>query len=475
MRLVIYAAVVALAGCQMAGPAFTPPSPAWQPGQFDARKTAAVPETVETAWWALFQDKMLSDLEERIADGNFDVRVAGIRVIEARAQLGTAETAGDPIVDVKADAKGNGQSARGTLALNHFGTPGNKVPSSLRSPFSLFQMGFDASWEPDFWGRVKRSIEAADAGLTETVEMRHGVLIAAQAELAQDYIKLRGAQAGIGVVRDNLDTARKTLALTQQRFANGLTTELDVAGAGAQLATTAALLPALEQQVGQLINAMALLLGEPPGALRDTLMVAQATPVAPPRLPVGLPSELTRRRPDIRAAGARLHAATAEIGVATADFYPRFTLSANAALQALQPHYLADWGARSFGAGPAVTLPVFNGDKLTHMLELREAQQREAALMYQQAVLRALHDVDNALIASEADATRRTALMLAVEQNKRARALARERYEGGVIDFLSVLDAERRLLGTQQQLNDSTTMAALNIVQLYKALGGGWE
>ncbi len=273
----------------------------------------------------------------------------------------------------------------------------------------------------------------------------------------------------------NLDTENRSLGLTRDRYTNGLTTELDVANASAQAATTAALLPTLRQQEGQLINAVSFVLGEPPSALRAELATAKPIPPVPPKIGIGVPSELTRRRPDIRQAEAQLHAATADIGVATADFYPRFTLSGSAALQALEPHNLTDWGARTFGVGPGISLPIFEGGRLTRTLELRKTEQQEAALNYQRTVLTALHDVDNALIAYDAEEGRRAQLAIAVTENRRAFALARDRYTGGVIDFLTVLDAERRLLSTEQQLNDSTTKVSTNLVQLYKALGGGWD
>ena len=261
----------------------------------------------------------------------------------------------------------------------------------------------------------------------------------------------------------------------RQRFDSGLTTELDVTNEQALLANTSALLPPLEQKQSELINAMSYLLGAPPSTLQTELAKGAAIPPVPPAVPVGLPSELTRRRPDIRAAEAQLHAATANVGVAVADFYPRFSLSVSAAIQSLQPQYLADWGARSFGFGPSVTLPIFEGGRLKRTLELRETEQKEAALLYQRAVLQALHDVDNALIGYGHEQTRRAQLAEAVAQDRRTLDMARQRYSGGVGDFLTVLDAERQTLAAEQALNDSVTKVSINLVQLYKALGGGWE
>ena len=192
-------------------------------------------------------------------------------------------------------------------------------------------------------------------------------------------------------------------------------------------------------------------------------------------MPVGLPSELARRRPDIRQAEAQLHAATADIGVAVADFYPKITLDGSIGLQALKAKDLGNWGARQYGLGPTISIPIFEGGKLRATLQLRKVEQQEAALNYQQTVLQAWHDVDNAMTAYAAEQRRRDALAASVAQNQRALSLARQRYTQGVADFLNVLDSERALLQAQLQLAESTTTVSQNLVQLYKALGGGWE
>jgi len=254
-----------------------------------------------------------------------------------------------------------------------------------------------------------------------------------------------------------------------------VTTDLDVANAAAQLRTTAAQIPPLEQRESEFINAISLLLGLPPNALQDELVSAKPVPPVPPRVPVGLPSELALRRPDIRQAEAQLHAATAEIGVSVANFYPSVTLSGSIGLQALQPWKVFDINARQFGIGPGITIPIFEGGQLTATLELSKAQQKEAAIDYQKTVLGAWHEVDNALTAYQTEQARRDQLTQAVAQNERALSLAQSRYQDGVADFLQVLTAEENLLSTQQQLAISTTNVSANLVALYKALGGGWE
>jgi NodT family efflux transporter outer membrane factor (OMF) lipoprotein len=254
-----------------------------------------------------------------------------------------------------------------------------------------------------------------------------------------------------------------------------VTTDLDVANAAAQLRTTAAQIPPFQQLESQYINAISLLLGLPPNALQAELITPKPVPPVPPTVPVGLPSELALRRPDIRQAEAQLHAATAEIGVAVANFYPSVTLSGSLGLQALQPWKVFDVNALQFGVGPNITIPIFEGGQLKATLELSKAQQQEAAINFQKTVLGAWHEVDNALTAYQTEQARRDQLAEAVAQNQRALSLAQSRYEDGVADFLQVLTAEQNLVSTQLQFVQSTTNVSANLVALYKALGGGWE
>ena len=325
------------------------------------------------------------------------------------------------------------------------------------------------------WGKIRRSVEAAGATAQASEEARRGVLLTNLAEVARDYITLRGVQTQLRIARDNARIAQDSLKLTLQRAEGGMTTTLDVATAQAQLSTTLAQIPSLEQQEAQLINALSLLLGMPPNGLRAQLQTPRAVPPVPPRVPIGLPSELARRRPDVREAEARLHAATASIGVARAAFFPSVTLSGSVGLQAIQLAPLFGLNARQYAFGPGVTVPIFENGRLKATLHLTEAQQKEAALSYQQTVLQALHEVDNALTAYRSEQARRQQLIDAVTQNRRALELATARYAQGVSDFLTVLDAQRTLLVNELQLSDSTTLVSNNLVALYKALGGGWE
>jgi len=487
------ALLAGMAGCTM-GPNFARPATWWNPASWTANRTVPrqatisepVAEPIDPQWWKLFKDAKLTDLESRVATANLDVRVATVRLAESRATSEVARSDQFPTVNGNASYTREQESKQGVLSLmgssstatqaNGLGGTQEATPNTaIFAPFDLYQSGFDASWEADFWGRVRRNVEAADAQVEASQEARRDTLLTSLAELARDYIQLRGVQRKLAITERNLDTARESLKLTKDRAAGGLTTDLDVANAAAQVATTASQVPALQAQQRQLINAIALLLGRAPNALEAELSTPEAIPPVPPRVPIGLPAELARRRPDIRRAEAQLHSATADVGVAVADFYPRVTLSGSFAIQATQFKNMGSWDANTYGIGPSLTLPIFQGGRLRRMLELRKAEQQEAAFAYQRTVLGALHDVDNALTTYEAEQQRRVQLEDAVEQNRRALDLARSRYTQGVADFLSVLDAERSLLAAEQQLTDSITTVSTNLVQLYKALGGGWE
>ena len=449
-----------------------------------------VAKPVDTEWWKQFNDPELTSLVRRVAAGNLDVRAATFRLAQSRAQRGI--TAADQFAQVNGNTSytrqliskqgvisaigsGAGGGSPGTQSnglggrQGSFPTGGASIP-----PFDLFQGGFDASWELDLWGRVRRSVESADATLEASTEARRSQLLSSVAEVARDYVQLRGTQATLKITRDNLASAQESAMLTGERFKGGLATDLDVANAQQQVEATAANIPQLEQQEAQSINAIGLLLGMPPAALRTELSPRKPVPPVPPRVPVGLPSELAQRRPDIRQAEAQLHAATADIGMAKADFYPRLTLSGSVALQALQVRNLG-WSAGTYSFGPSLTIPIFEGGRLRRTVELREAAQQEAAINYQRTVLQAFTDVDNALVAYAAEQRRRTRLAAQAVQSRRALNLAQSRFRQGLSDFLEVLTAQRTLLSSEQQLSDSTATVSANLVSLYKALGGGWE
>lgn len=457
-----------LAGCAM-GPDFQPPKPDlpdhWNQGP---------PAPVLSQWWTAFGDAELTALENRVAEANLDVRAATLRLAESRAQRRIAGAAEFPQVTGQAFYQHIKPSAKGLFSQlgqsANSGPPPNNIPAS-----DLYQYGFDASWEIDLWGKVRRSLESANAEVDASAEARRGALLSVLAEVARDYVQLRGLQTQLRISRDNLAVAEDIAALTKKRADQGLSSQLDVAQAGAQVATVAAAIPRLEQQQAQTIDQLSFLLGQPPGTLAAELETPQAVPPPPPDVPLGIPSELAHRRPDIRQAEAELHAATAQIGVAEANFYPSITLSASFALQSTRFADLANWASRNETVGPILSLPIFEGGRLTGNLHLTEARQQEAALTYQRTVLAAWQEVSDSLIAYQAEGKRREKIEQAVQENRRALKLAREDYRQGTVSFLQVLTAQQQLLQMQQQEADSTATVSADLVALCKALGGGWE
>lgn len=304
---------------------------------------------------------------------------------------------------------------------------------------------------------------------------REAVRVAVSAEVARTYLRLRGVQSQLNIAQENLKIAVRTLRLAESRVRNGVATRFETSSAKARLATIQATVPELSAHRNLLMNALALLLGQKPRALDAELRTAMPLPSFPTRVPVGIPSELAHRRPDILGAEARLHAATAAIGVAKADFYPRIGLKGSIGLEAFESSDLDSWNSRYFSVGPTIYLPIFQGGRLTQRLALNEARQKSAAIAYRQTVLRAWHEVDNALDAWSAQQRQYGDLQVSYEQNKQALHTAERAYQEGSANYLSVLTAQRNLLASQTRLNTSATRAALTVVNLYKALGGGWD
>jgi NodT family efflux transporter outer membrane factor (OMF) lipoprotein len=306
-------------------------------------------------------------------------------------------------------------------------------------------------------------------------ENRNGVALAAVAELAQSYMQLRGTQNRLGIVKRNLRLAQENVELVNTRFGSGIASTLDLAQARAQQATIAATLPPLRIQEAELINSIGLLLGDAPRALDAELHRSEVLPHVPLKVPVGLPGTLVRRRPDVREAEARLHEATAQTGVAVANFYPDVTLNGAVGVESLRVTNLFTPMSAAFAVGPSISIPIFEGGRLRGTLALRESRGREAAIFFQKTVLRAWKEVDDAMTAYRETQRRRSDVARSVTENRAALQAARQRYSEGAIDFLNVITTLTQLLQSENDLADSETQVATNLVNLYRALGGGWE
>lgn len=421
-------------------------------------------ESFPSSWWILFNDSILSDLQSRAQTGNLNLQIAGERIEQSRAQLGITSSLLLPIMGASSTYTHKALSAHGKFA----------ALGAQTSASEFWQFGFEANWELDLWGRAQMSRKGAVSTFKATVYEREAARVALSAEVARTYLQLRGTQAQLEITRQNLELVDRTLHLAESRERNGVATRFETSSARAQLATIQALLPELIQRRNALMNALALLLEEEPRGLDAQLLQAIPLPSLPSNVPMGLPSELAHKRPDIQRAEAQLYAATAAIGVAKADFYPRIGLRGRFGTEAFEVNDLESWDSRFFSVGPTVYLPIFQGRRLKHRLALSEARQRTAAIAYRQTVLEAWHEVDNALDAWAAQQNRHTELLASHRQSKQALHAAERNYQEGASDYLNVLAAQRDFIASQSSLNASATSAALTLVNLYKSLGGGW-
>ena len=473
----IAAALAALAGCNV-GPDFVAPDPGLPNDAFTARGLA--PANVappSPTWWKAFRDPVLTGLEARVAAANLDVKTATIRLAESRFERGVAASALLPSVNADAKYQYELYSQNGIAGLLTKLVPATTTGTPVTIPaISDWTVGFDASWELDLWGHVRRSVESADAQVDQSAEMRRDTLVSSLAELARDYVQLRGAQTQIAIANENLAVARDIQKVAEERQRKGIATGFDAQSSTAQAEGVSARIPTLRSDESQYSNAIAFLLDEPPGALGGELGPRRKRALAPPGVPsLGFPSELARRRPDIRAAEARLHAATADIGVAVAAFYPTVKLNGVVSLDALDAKNLFKASSLQYNTGPSVSLPIFDAGRLKSTLELRKAEQIEAAIAWHKTVLQAWREVVDALTAYRREAERRAGLRREMDHARQALDIARSRYKTGVGQFLDVLDAERTYLQAAQDYETSTTNVSLDLVSLYKALGGGWE
>lgn len=409
-------------------------------------------------WWTILGDPTLDSLVERALSGNLSLVEAQARVRQARAARTIAASAGLPAVDASA-------SYTRSRAARDSGDDGN----------DLFRAGFDASWEIDVFGGVRRSVEAADASIAASIEDARDVRVTLLAELATTYIDLRADQEQLAIAQRNLAAQRQTLDLTQRRQAAGFVSRLDVVNAQTQVANTESRLPSLEASIHQSMYALATLLGTEPGSLIEELASAMPLAALPPEVPAGLPSELLERRPDIRRSEAELHLATAQVGVAVADLYPRFSLSGAFGLQGGEVSALGTLADRFWSIGPAVQWPIFQGGALRANVEQQRAAADAAVAAYKASILSALQEVESTMIAYDREQKRTLSLDQSVQSSQESVSLSSDLYEAGRIDFLNVLTAQRSLLDAESSRLDSRRLTLTNLIALYKALGGGWD
>ena len=473
--------MLALSGC-LVGPDFhrpkiSSPSSWFGPTAQMRFDTARQEELIR--WWKTFNDPMLSSLVDRAVTSNLDLQQAQARVLQARAARGVVAAGLWPSVDANATVS---RSRSVSSSANSSASTSGLFPGSTSAGGgtvgvmrNLFQTGLDAAWEIDVFGGVRRNIEAADADIQASLEDQRDVLVTLVAEVALNYIDLRGFQKEIIIAQNNLKSQQHTAGITRKRFQVGLVSALDVANADALVATTSSQIPLLETSAQKAIYSLSVLLGKEPSALVKELSPVTPIPANPPEIPMVLPSELLLRRPDVRRAEAQVHSATARIGAATADLFPKFNLVGSTGFQGDKT---SDWIKRAnrvWSVSPSVGWNIFDAGRIRSNIELQKAIQKETLLAYEKTVLTALQDVENALIAYAKEQQRRLALLDAVAANRKAVDLSTRLYIEGLTDFLNVLDAQRSQYSSEQALVISTRSLSTDLVALYKALGGGWE
>jgi NodT family efflux transporter outer membrane factor (OMF) lipoprotein len=468
IRALLLASLASTAACRI-GPSFTPPpapvAPAWREASSDGIDTD---RQEYRNWWTVFADPLLDQLIDTAHRQNLDLRRAGVRVLQARAQLGLAIGELYP------------QQQQLAASLSY-----NRIPVSI--PYNVISntywqsfIGAQAGWELDIWGKVRRGIESADDAFLASVAAYDDVLVTLLGDVASAYVQLRTLQTRLAIARDNIERQRNAVAIADARFHGGVVTKRDVYQAETVLGSTEAAVPEITIGLAQTRNAIAVLLGAPPGTIDDLLEPPAPIPVAPPRAAVGIPSDLLRRRPDVRRAELDAAAQCAQIGVAKADLLPAFTLVGNvgtlssdvghASLSDLFTHK-----SLAYSAGPAVQWNVLNYGQITNNVRVQDARFQSLLIGYQQAVLSAQQEVENALAVYLQSRQQARFLTESVDAARGALTIAMNEYLEGTADFTTVLTAEQSLFRTENDLATAQGNIPLGLIAAYRALGGGWQ
>jgi NodT family efflux transporter outer membrane factor (OMF) lipoprotein len=477
------------AGCVQVGPDYQPPETElpsqWSTATENDRQAESAAADL-ASWWTVFNDPILNSLISRALEDNHDLRIATARIRQTRAQQRKASSGLGPRLnssgwyqrsqsstlspDTTASVAGPEQQATGS----------EPIPTDVQEGTVIrdqYRVGFDASWEVDIVGGVRRTVEAADAELQSAIEARRNVHITLIAEVAKEYIDLRSLQLRRNIAGKNLKAQQYSAELTEKRFDSGFAGGLDVAYAQSQTAVTASEIPMLEAAARQKIYSLSILVGQPPAALVDELVPVKEIPTAgfSHIVPAGVPSDLLRRRPDIRRAEQKIHAATALIGVAEADLFPKFYITGATAYQSESVNSLFDPVSWLWSFGPGFSWNLFSSGQVRANIAQKEALAEQNILEYQQTVIKAMQEVESVFTALTKEKEHFLALANAVTANRKSVQLATTLYKEGEIDFIEVLIAQRALFQSEDALARSRSQLSTNLVALYKAVGGGWD
>jgi len=448
--------------CRAVGPDYKkpviPPPPNWSGDLSEGLQAAAIDDDTLARWWTTLNDPTLESLMDRAVRGNLDLRRAAAVLRQARAERGVAVSERFPTV-----------TASGLIGYNRIS---DRMGRSTN--VGHFSSGFDAGWEADFFGGIRRSIEAADASVEASQESLRDTLVSLVAEVAINYVEVRQFQRQLSIAENNLGIQQDSLRLAEQRFGAGLTSRFDVDQARYIVADTRSRIPVLQTLLAQAKNRLAVLLGENPGVLANELRQPAPIPVGPAQLAVGIPADALRRRPDVRRAERILAAQTARVGVATAARYPQFGLPGSIGYDFITKGNPLSLGNLIGSLGASAFYTLFDAGRLRQQVEIQNALQEQAFLDYQTSILLSLEDVENALVAYADQQVRRRSLLEAAEAAERAVETVRANYVAGLVDFQPVLESQRSLLSFQDDLAQTDGAVTSELIRLYKALGGGW-
>ncbi len=416
---------------------------------------AAAPAADLSRWWQTLHDPLLTELVEEALQASPDLRTARALLRQARASRAAAGAANFPAVTASGSA--------------------SRSKSDGDATHEAYRLGMDASWEIDLFGGVRRSVEASQSSLEASEANLQGTQVSLAAEVATNYFEIRALQTRLVIAAENLESQTETVQLTAWREQAGLIDSQDVDQARSNMEQTRAQIPSLKTSLAETEHSLEILLGKQPGALHQRLAAPDELPEIPGQIAVGIPADTLRQRPDVRAAERNLAAATARVGVATAARYPSFKLTGSIGLDALTLGGLGDSGAGTASLLGGMTAPLFNAGQLKQQVEVQDAVREQAQIAYEQSILTALAEVENALISLSHSQERSAALARATAAAETAADIARQRYAAGLIDFQSVLDTERSVRSLQDSLATSRTSSVIALISLYKALGGGWS
>ena len=466
----LLAATILLGGCTALGPDFVKPEVVEEATWLDENKEISSTTPQQNEWWKLFNDPVLNTLIEKAYNQNLSLQVAGLRIYEARAQLGIATGLQYP----------QSQVVGGSATANRLSENSPNFVPLVDNNFANYQAGFDAAWELDFWGRYRRGIESADANLSATVADYDNALVSLTAEVARVYVNIRILEERLAIAYDNIELQQKSLNIASVRFRNGATTELDVQQAKTNLADTRAQVPVLTRQLRQANNALSILMGMPPTEFTGILGEPGTIPVAPEQVTAGIPTELLRRRPDVRQAEKQAASQSALIGIAETDLYPRFSLLGSIGFQtsdtgSSSASDMFDSDSLAYSVGPAFSWNILNYGRLRNNVRVQDARYQQTIVNYQNTVLTAYQEVEDAMVgfvqAREESGIRAEGAHAA----KRSTEISNIQYREGAVDFQRVIDSERALVTQQDLWILARGDISLNLIAMYKALGGGWE